>query len=180
MLLTRVVLVRVACGHGARGACRLQLSVFIPSTIAAFGPDTPQDMTPDSTVMRPTTIYGVSKVRWVACEPCAVCAYRAHARRDMCAARVRCQVYMELLGEYYHRKFGVNFRSVRYPGIISSHTLPGGGTTDYAVDIYYEALRSGTYECFLEYVEQPPRWHWYALPLTLVLAVSAVRNRSCQ
>lgn len=94
-------------------------AVFTPSSIAAFGPDTPPDPTPQDTIQRPTTIYGVTKVAG------------------------------ELLCDYYHERFGVDARGVRYPGLISYMAPPGGGTTDYAVDIFYGALREGRYRCFL-------------------------------
>jgi len=93
--------------------------VFCPSSIAAFGPETPQENTPQETVLRPTTMYGVTKVAG------------------------------ELLCDYYVRRFGVDVRGVRYPGIISSETPPGGGTTDYAVEIFYEAIKHKRYTCFL-------------------------------
>ena len=94
--------------------------VFWPSSIAVFGPDTPRDHTPQETVLRPTTMYGVTKVAG------------------------------ELLCDYYVKRYGLDVRGVRYPGIISSETLPGGGTTDYAVEIFYEALKHQRYTCFLE------------------------------
>jgi nucleoside-diphosphate-sugar epimerase len=94
-------------------------AVFIPSSIAAFGPTTPPDPTPQVTIQRPTTIYGVTKVAG------------------------------ELLADYYFLRFGVDARGVRYPGLISWITEPGGGTTDYAVEIFYEAIRNGKYTCFL-------------------------------
>ena len=86
-------------------------AVFTPSSIGAFGPNTPKDMTPQDTIQRPNTIYGVTKVTG------------------------------ELLSDYYFTRFGVDTRSVRFPGLISNLTLPGGGTTDYAVEIYYSAVK---------------------------------------
>ncbi len=93
--------------------------VIIPSSIAAFGPETPRENTPQKTILRPKTIYGVTKVSG------------------------------ELLCDYYVHRFGVDVRGLRYPGIISSETPPGGGTTDYAVEIYYKAIEEGRYTCFV-------------------------------
>lgn len=96
-----------------------KLKIFWPSSIAAFGPTTPRQHTPQRTVLEPTTIYGVTKVAG------------------------------ELLCQYYFMKYGVDVRSIRYPGLISWKTPPGGGTTDYAVAIYYDAVQHGKYEFFV-------------------------------
>lgn len=93
--------------------------VLIPSSIAAFGPETPRDRTPNDTILKPKTMYGVTKVAG------------------------------ELVGDYYFHRYGLDVRGLRYPGIISHETPPGGGTTDYAVAIYYEAVKNRRYTCFV-------------------------------
>ncbi|WP_346940797.1 L-threonine 3-dehydrogenase [uncultured Clostridium sp.] len=100
-------------------ARELNCKFFTPSSIGAFGPSTPKVNTPQDTIQRPNTMYGVTKVSG------------------------------ELLCDYYHSKYGVDARGVRFPGLISYVALPGGGTTDYAVDIYYEALKTGKYTSFI-------------------------------
>ncbi|MGK5023255.1 NAD-dependent epimerase/dehydratase family protein [Janthinobacterium sp. RB2R34] len=102
-----------------RGEAGKPLRIFWPSSIAAFGPNTPQVNTPQMTVMDPTSMYGISKLAG------------------------------ERLCEYYHAKYGVDVRSIRYPGIISYKSPPGGGTTDYAIAIFHAALRGERYDCFL-------------------------------
>ena len=94
--------------------------VLCPSSIAVFGPGCPKERTPQETILRPTTMYGVTKVTG------------------------------ELLCDYYVRRFGVDARGLRYPGIVSAEALPGGGTTDYAVEIFYKAIEDGRYTCFLD------------------------------
>ena len=93
--------------------------IIWPSSIAAFGPTTPRENTPNTTILQPTTMYGITKVAG------------------------------ELLAEYYWKKYELDIRSMRLPGIISSETPPGGGTTDYAVEIFYEAIKNKKYTCFL-------------------------------
>lgn len=110
------------------------LQLLIPSTIGAFGPSTPKRNTPDITIMRPTTIYGITKL------------------------------HMELMGEYYHRRYNVDFRSVRLPGVLSTDSIPGGGTTDYAIHMMLAALKSTsskpvTYTCFLSENTRLPMMH---------------------
>ncbi|WP_342042246.1 L-threonine 3-dehydrogenase [Bacillus sp. OTU2372] len=100
-------------------ARELKAQFFTPSSIGVFGPSTPKNNTPQDTIMRPTTMYGVNKVAG------------------------------ELLADYYYHKFDVDSRGLRFPGLISHVTLPGGGTTDYAVEIYYEAVKKGKYTSYI-------------------------------
>jgi nucleoside-diphosphate-sugar epimerase len=101
-------------------ARELNCQFFTPSSIGAFGPSTPKDNTPQDTIQRPTTMYGVNKVAG------------------------------ELLADYYYHRFGVDTRGVRFPGLISYVAPPGGGTTDYAVEIYYEAIKNGKYSSYID------------------------------
>ena len=103
--------------------------IFWPSSIAIFGPTSPKKDTPQTCVMQPTTVYGISKL----------------------AGEFWCS--------YYQRKYGVDVRSIRYPGLISWKAQPGGGTTDYAVAIFHEALKTGTYNCFLSAQTALPMMH---------------------
>ncbi|MCK9227513.1 MAG: NAD-dependent epimerase/dehydratase family protein [Syntrophorhabdaceae bacterium] len=102
------------------GARQYGWAVFFPSSIGAFGPSTPLENTPQVTIQRPNTIYGITKLAG------------------------------ELLCDYYHHRFGVDVRGLRLPGLISYKTPPGGGTTDYAVEIFYSAITEGRYVCFLK------------------------------
>jgi len=121
--------------------------IFWPSSIAVFGPTTPKDNTPQYTVMEPSTVYGISK----------------QAGERWC--------------EYYFNRFGVDVRSIRYPGLISYTSLPGGGTTDYAVDIFYKAKLGETYNCFLsEETELPMMYMKDAIRATIELMEAPKEN----
>lgn len=123
--------------------------VFWPSSIAVFGPSTPKENTPQSTVMEPNTVYGISKQtgeRWC---------------------------------EYYHEKYGVDVRSIRYPGLVSYKTAPGGGTTDYAIEIFYEALAKQHYTSFLsENTALPMMYMKDAIRATISLMEAPVKKLS--
>ncbi|MEK7216704.1 MAG: NAD-dependent epimerase/dehydratase family protein, partial [Chloroflexota bacterium] len=121
--------------------------VFFPSSIAAFGTGCPRDQTPQDTVLQPATIYGVSKVTG------------------------------ELLGEYYVRRFGLDVRGLRLPGIISSVAPPGGGTTDYAVEIFYAAVKAGSYTCFLSPETMLPLMYMPDCLKAIVKLMEADRSR---
>lgn len=118
--------------------------IYWPSSIAVFGPDTPSENTPQSTIMSPTTVYGISKLageRWC---------------------------------EYYHQKYNVDVRSIRYPGLIGYKSKPGGGTTDYAVDIFWKAVEGENFECFLnENTELPMMYMDDAVRATIELMEAA-------
>jgi len=121
--------------------------VFWPSSIAVFGPSSPKENTPQTTIMEPTTVYGISK----------------QAGERWC--------------EYYFRQYGVDVRSVRYPGLISYKSLPGGGTTDYAVDIYYKALENASFTCFLdENMKLPMMYMKDAIRATIELMDAPIEN----
>jgi nucleoside-diphosphate-sugar epimerase len=123
--------------------------VYWPSSIAVFGPSTPRDHTPQHTICEPTTVYGITK----------------QVGERWC--------------EYYHKKYGVDVRSIRYPGIISHKAMPGGGTTDYAVEIYHEAIKSGRYECFLsENTSLPMMFMDDAIKATVDLMEAPAENLS--
>ncbi|MCH4889788.1 L-threonine 3-dehydrogenase [Acidaminobacter sp. JC074] len=106
--------------NGLEVARELKCQFFTPSSIGAFGPSTIKDNTPQEVIQRPNTMYGINKVAG------------------------------ELLCDYYHEKYGVDTRGLRFPGLISYMAMPGGGTTDYAVHIFYEALKNKSFECYLE------------------------------
>ncbi len=121
--------------------------VYWPSSIAVFGPTTPRDNTPQFTVMEPSTVYGISK----------------QAGERWC--------------EWYFKKFGVDVRSLRYPGLIGWKSAPGGGTTDYAVHIFHEALKKGSYECFLSADTALPMMHMEdAIKATIQLMEAPAEN----
>jgi len=121
--------------------------IYWPSSIGVFGPNTPSENTPQNTVMQPATVYGISKV----------------------AGEYWCN--------YYHQKFGVDVRSIRYPGVISWKCKPGGGTTDYAVDIFFNAIEKGSYECFLsEKTRLPMMYMDDAVNATIQLMQTDAKN----
>jgi nucleoside-diphosphate-sugar epimerase len=121
--------------------------VYWPSSIAVFGPTTPREDTPQHTICEPTTVYGITK----------------QVGERWC--------------EYYHNKYDVDVRSIRYPGIISHKAMPGGGTTDYAVEIYHEAIKTGKYECFLsENTSLPMMFMDDAIKATIDLMTAPANN----
>jgi len=121
--------------------------IFWPSSIAVFGPNTPKKMTPQRTIMEPTTVYGITKV----------------AGESWC--------------EYYHKRYGIDIRSVRFPGIIGHKSAPGGGTTDYAVHIFHEALKNKSYDCFLSADAELPMMYMDDA-LKAVLEIMAAPNEN--